>query len=187
MDDRKIIALLWDRAEGAIEALRAKFGRRLQQTAHNILGDDRDAEEAVSDTYLAIWNAIPPERPDPLSAYIYKVGKNIALKHLRTRSAQKRAGNYELSLEELADVIPGSTLEEQLDARALGDAINAFLDTLTKDDRVLFVRRYWFGDSVAELARQRYATAGSISVRLHRIRETLKDYLYKEGFSYETR
>ena len=84
-------------------------------------------------------------------------------------------------------MIPGSTLEEQLDARALGDAINAFLDTLTKDDRVLFVRRYWFGDSVAELARQRYATAGSISVRLHRIREKLKDYLYKEGFSYETR
>lgn len=182
MDDRKILALLWDRAEGAIDALAAKFGKRLHQTAQNILGDARDAEEAVSDTYLALWNAIPPERPEPLSAYIYKVGKNIALKHLRTRSAEKRSGNYELSLDELSEVIPGGTLEDQMDARALGEAINTFLDTLTKEDRVLFVRRYWFGDSVAELARQRYVTAGSISVRLHRIREKLKDYLYKEGF-----
>ena len=181
MDDRKIIALLWDRAEGAIDALAAKFGKRLTSTAQNILGDSRDAEEAVSDTYLAIWNAIPPERPDPLSAYIYKVGKNIALKHLRARSAEKRSGNYELSLEELSDVIPGDTLEEQLDARALGQAINAFLDTLSKEDRALFVRRYWFGDSVGELAAARTTTSGNISVRLHRIREKLKDYLYKEG------
>ena len=181
MDDKKIIALLWDRAEGAIDALQAKFGKRLQQTARNILGDDRDAEEAVSDTYLAIWNAIPPERPDPLSAYIYKVGKNTALKHLRTRSAEKRSGNYEFSLDELSEVIPGDTLEAQMDAQALGDAINAFLDTLPKEDRVLFVRRYWFGDSVPELAAQRMTAQNTISVRLHRIRNKLKDYLYKEG------
>lgn len=181
MDDKRIIALLWDRAEGAIDALAAKFGKRLLRTAQNILGDARDAEEAVSDTYLALWNAIPPERPDPLSAYIYKVGKNIALKHLRARSAEKRSGNYELSLEELSDVIPGNSLEEALDARALGEAINGFLDTLTKEDRVLFVRRYWFGDSIAELAAGRMTTTGNISVRLHRIRTKLKDYLQKEG------
>ena len=181
MDDKKIIALLWDRAEGAIDALRAKFGKRLLRTAQNILGDDRDAEEAVSDTYLALWNTIPPERPEPLGAYIYKVGKNIAMKHLRSKTAQKRAGNYELSLEELSDVIPGDTLEAQMDARALGQAIDAFLNTLSKEDRVLFVRRYWFGDSVTALAAQRMTTAGNLSVRLHRIREKLKDYLYKEG------
>ena len=181
MDDKKIIALLWDRAEGAIAALAARFGRRLQTIALNILGDSRDAEEAVSDTYLAIWNAIPPERPDPLSSYIYKVGKNTALKHLRSRTAQKRAGNYELSLEELSDAIPGDTLEEQMDARALGCAINAFLDTLSKEDRVLFVCRYWFGDSVPELAAQRMTAQNTIAVRLHRIRNKLKDYLYKEG------
>ena len=181
MDDKQIIALLWDRAEGAIDALATKFGRRLQQTAVNILGDARDAEEAVSDTYLALWNAIPPERPDPLCAYIYKVGKSVALKHLRARNAQKRSGNYQLSLEELSDVIPGDTLEEQLDARALWRTIDAFLDALPKEDRVLFVRRYWFGDSVTDLAAGRMTTAGNISVRLHRIREKLKDYLYKEG------
>ena len=181
MDDKKIIALLWDRAEGAIDALAAKFGKRLLRTAQNILGDARDAEEAVSDTYLALWNAIPPERPDPLNAYIYKVGKNIALKHLRAKSAEKRSGNYELSLEELSDAIPGDTLEERLDARVLGQTIDAFLDTLSKEDRVLFVRRYWFGDPVSALAAQRMTTQNNISVRLYRIREKLKDYLQKEG------
>ena len=183
MDDNKILALLWDRAEGAIDALAAKFGRRLQQTAQNILNDPRDAEEAVSDTYLALWNAIPPARPDPLSAYIYKVGKNIALKQLRTKSAEKRSCNYALSLDELAQVLPGGTLEEALDARELGRAMDAFLDTLPKEDRVLFMRRYWFGDTVSSLAAQRMTAPGNISVRLYRIREKLKDYLIQEGFS----
>ena len=182
MEDSKIIALLWDRAEGAIDALAAKFGRRLQITAMNILGDPRDAEEAVSDTYLALWNAIPPERPDPLSSYIYKVGRNIALKLLRSRNAEKRSSNYALSLEELAEALPGSTLEEHLDARELGRTIDSFLDTLPAEDRVLFVRRYWFGDSISQLAAQRGVTAGNTSVRLHRLRVKLKDYLNKEGF-----
>jgi RNA polymerase sigma-70 factor (ECF subfamily) len=181
MEDARILALLWDRSESAINALAAKFGRRLLQTATNILGDARDAEEAVSDTYLALWNVIPPERPEPLSSYIYKVGRNIALKQLRARSAQKRCGNYAFSLDELSDVLPSNSLEEQLDARALGQAIDAFLDTLTKEDRALFVRRYWFGDSVTALSVQRMTTAGNISVRLYRIREKLKTYLQKEG------
>lgn len=182
MDDRKILELLWHRAEGAIDALAAKFGRRLHATAINILGDPRDAEEAVNDTYLAVWDAIPPARPDPLCAYVYQTGRNSALKLLRSRTAQKRNSGYDLSLEELAQVLPAGTLEEEIDARALGQAIDRFLDSLDSKDRVLFVRRYWFGDSVSTLAAQRYATPGSISVRLHRIRERLKDYLNKEGF-----
>lgn len=182
MDDPKILELLWHRTEGAIDALAAKFGRRLHTTAMNILGDSRDAEEAVNDTYLAIWDAIPPARPDPLCAYVYKVGRNSALKLLRSRTAQKRSSGYALSLEELAQVLPAGTLEEQLDARALGQAIDQFLNTLDTNDRVLFLRRYWFGDSVSALAVQRYMTPGAVSVRLHRIRTKLKDYLYKEGF-----
>ena len=182
MDDRNILELLWNRAEGAIEALAAKFGRRLHATAMNILNDSRDAEEAVNDTYLAVWDAIPPARPDPLCAYVYKVGRNTALKLLRSRTAQKRNSDYDLSLEELAQVLPAGTLEEQLDAQSLGQTIDRFLDTLPASDRALFVRRYWFGDSVSALAAQRYMTPGAISVRLHRIRERLKDYLNKEGF-----
>ena len=182
MEDSGILELLWCRAEGAIDALAAKFGRRLRATAMNILGDARDAEEAVNDTYLAIWDAIPPARPDPLCAYIYKVCRNTSLKLLRSRTAQKRSSDYDLSLEELAQVLPAGTLEEQLDSRALGQAIDRFLDTLDAGDRVLFVRRYWFGDSVSMLAAQRYMTPGAVSVRLHRLRQKLKDYLNKEGF-----
>lgn len=183
MDDRKIIALLWQRAESAIDALAQKFGSRLMRTAINILSDPQDAEESVNDTYLAIWNAIPPARPDPLCAYVYKTGKNQALKLLRQKTAGKRNSSYDLSLAELSDILTGDTLEEQMDARLLGQAIDQFLDTLSKDDRVLFLRRYWFGDSVTQLAQSHRCSAGSISVRLHRIRSRLKDYLYKEGFS----
>ena len=101
MEDRHILELLWDRAESAIDALRAKFGRRPHMTAMNILGNAQDAEEAINDTYLALLDAIPPARPDPLPAFVYKVGRNVALKFLRLRSAQKRNSGYDLSLEEL--------------------------------------------------------------------------------------
>lgn len=182
MDDLHILELLWQRAEGALDALAAKFGRQLHATAINILGDPRDAEEAVNDAYLAVWDAIPPARPDPLCAYIYKVGRNSALKLLRSRTAEKRKSNYDLSLEELSQVLPAGTLEEQIDAKALGQTIDRFLDTLSTDDRRLFLRRYWFGDSISALALQCRTTPGAVSVRLHRIRQRLKDYLNKEGF-----
>lgn len=182
MHDEKILELLFDRAEQSIEALRKRFGSGLFGLAMRILENPQDAEEAVSDTYLAVWDAIPPARPQPLTPYVYKICRNTALKKLRSRAAQKRSSGYELSLEELADILPGDTLEEQLDAKALGKAISAFLDTLNSNDRVLFVRRYWFGDSVTDLARQRLTSPGNLSVRLHRIRQKLKDYLNKEGF-----
>lgn len=186
MDDRKILNALWNRTESAIDMLSAKFGRRLYLTALNILGDRRDAEEAVSDTYLALWDSIPPARPDPLSAFIYKVGRNTALKHLRQRNAQKRDGRYDATLEELAGVLSAGTLEDQIDARELGRAIDRYLDTLDESSRCLFVRRYWFGDSVRELSRIEGITENTLSVRLHRIRNKLKEYLYREGFGDET-
>ena len=183
MDDRQIISLLWDRAESAIGILRAKFGKRVYATAMNILGDRRDAEEAENDTYLALWNAIPPATPDPLCAFVYRIGRNTAMYILRRRSAQKRWSGYEVSLDELSQSLCGCSLDEQIDARLLGQAIDRFLDTLTKENRILFLRRYWFGDDVYSIARERSMTQGSVSVRLHRIRSQLKDFLIKEGFS----
>lgn len=182
MHDKEILKLLFNRTEAAIEELRKRFGSGLFGLAMRILGNMQDAEEAVNDTYLAIWDAIPPAHPDPLSPYVYKTCRYTALKKHRSRTAEKRNSCHDLSLEELADILPGGTLEDQLDAKALGKAINGFLDTLNTDDRVLFVRRYWFGDSVTELAKQRLTTPGNLSVRLHRIRQKLKDYLNKEGF-----
>lgn len=182
MDDRAIIQLLFARAEEAIHALARKFGKRLYAIAMNILNSAQDAEECVNDTYLALWDTIPPQRPDPLCAYTYKVGRNTALKRLRSNTAQLRNSRYDLSLDELADLIPDNTLWETLDERELGRAIDRFLSAQSKESRILFLRRYWFGDSVKDIARSMGMKESAVSVRLHRTRSALKDYLYKEGY-----
>lgn len=185
MEDRQIIRLLFDRAENAIDVMQRKFGKRLYATAMNILGNIQDAEECVNDTYLVLWNTIPPLQPDPLCAYIYRVGRNTALNRLRGSTAQKRDTRSDLSLEELADCIPAGTLEDILDARELGRAIDRFLDTVSRDSRVIFLRRYWFGDSVKDIAHTMGMQQTAVSVRLNRLRNRLKDYLIKEGHLYE--
>lgn len=182
MDDKNIVALLWQRSERALGLLAKKFGNLLHRIAANILGDRRDAEEAVSDTYLALWNTIPPEKPDPLTAYVCRVGKNTALKKLRSNTAQKRNSQYDLSLDELAGCLCGCSLEEEWEARELGRAIDRFLTQQTQQNRIIFLRRYWFGDSVKEIAALYTMSPGSISVRLSRLRNALRDYLQKEGF-----
>ncbi len=186
MEDKKIIELLWERVEAALDAIAKKFGKRLLRTAMNILGNPQDAEEAVNDTYMALWNAIPPERPDPFAGYVHKTGRNVALKKYRFLTAQKRNTQYDLSLEELAGILPGPSFEELVDARELGRAIDRFLDTVSKENRVLFLRRYWFGDSVKSLARAMELSENTTAVRLSRLREQLKQYLKdKEGFFCE--
>lgn len=185
MDDRQILTMLFSRAEGAISALAEAYGKRLFSTAQNILDSPEDAEECVSDTYLAIWNCIPPQQPDPLEGFVYKVGRNLALKKLRFRSADKRNSRYDLSLDELSSCLPGETLEDRVDARLLGRAIDRFLDTLSRENRRLFLRRYWFGDSIKELSAQFSLSENALSVRLSRIRAQLKVYLIQEGFLYE--
>ena len=182
MEDGKILDLLWARAESAIEALAEKFGPRLHRTAMNILGNTQDAQECVNDTYLALWNAIPPRRPEPLAGFVHRVGRNTALKRLRRDTARKRSSAYDLSLEELADCIPGGNLEEVWDAKALGQAIDRFLDTVSRENRAVFLRRYWFGDTVKDIAQSMGMTENVISVRLNRLRAKLKDELIKEGY-----
>ena len=182
MEDIRILKLLWERSQQALTALADKFGVRIYQIAMNILSVPEDAEEAVNDTYLALWNAIPPATPDPLSAFVYRVSRNTALKLLRHRTAQKRCSSYDLCLEELAAILPGPSVEETLDARALGQQIDRFLSTLEPESRQLFIRHYWIGDSIKALSRSTGVKENLLSVRLHRIRNKLKDYLSKEGF-----
>lgn len=178
MDDHSILELLWQRAENAIAALAERFGGRLYATAMNLLHDPQDAEECVNDAYLAVWNSVPPKRPEPLGPYVWRIGRNIALNRLRANTAQKRSG-YELSLDELAGCIPAPCLE---DGRALGRAMDAFLDTIDTKNRVIFLRRYWFGDSVKDIAKQLGMTENAVSVRLSRTRDSLRQYLTKEGY-----
>jgi len=185
MEDQKIIKLLFQRAESAIDALSQKFGKRLMSIAMNILGVYQDAEESVNDTYLAVWNAVPPKKPDPLAGFVYATGRNISLDRLKYNTAEKRDSRYDVSVDELASCIPAPALEEAVDARELGFAINRFLGTMNADNRALFLRRYWFGDSVQEIARDLGLRENAASVRLGRIRMQLREYLIKEGFTYE--
>ena len=182
MEDRHIVKLFLQRAETAIAATAKKYGAQLRALAGNILRDPRDAEEAVSDTYLALWNTIPPHEPDPLSAYSYRICRNTSLKKSRANTAQLRDHSSDLSLEELAEAIPGTPLEETLTARELGRAIDTFLTKQSRDSRVIFLRRYWFGDSVRNIAQALGMKEGAVSARLSRTRSALNLYLIKEGY-----
>ena len=182
MEDRYIVKLFLQRAESAITAAAKKYGARLTALAQNILKDRRDAEEAVSDTYLALWNTIPPQEPDPLSAYSYRICRNTSLKKYRANTAQMRDSTYDLSLEELAGCIPDTAMEARLTARELGRAMDSFLTTQSRDSRVIFLRRYWFGDSVKEIAQALGMKENAVSVRLGRTRSALRLYLIKEGY-----
>ena len=184
MEDKKILKLLFERAENALDVLAKKYGRRLTALAMNILSVYQDAEETVNDTYLAVWNTVPPKSPDPLSGYVYKTGRNIALDRLKYNTAEKRGG-YTYSIDELAESIPSAALEEDVDARELGMAVNAFVGTLSKDNRALFLRRYWFGDSVRDIAKDLKMRPNTAAVRLGRLRVQLKNYLEKEGYTDE--
>ena len=184
MEDRKIVQLLFARAENAISELSVRFGRQLHRIAYNILGNPMDAEECTNDTYLALWNAIPPVSPDPLTPYVYRTGRNTALKRLHRDRAQKRDSRYDVSLEELNDCLPGEDLEQTIDARDLGRTMDKFLESKSRENRYIFIRRYWYGDSIGEIAKDLRMQENAVSVRLNRIRTGLKEYLEKEGYRY---
>ena len=176
MEDRTLIQMLFDRIEAVFDALAQRFGRRLTLTAMNILDNVEDAEECVSDTYLAIWNAIPPAKPDPLAPYVYRTGKNIALNRLRAQSTLKRS-SYVLSLDELSGCVSAPSQDQEL-----GRGLNDWLRTLSRQDRAIFLRRHWFGDSVKNIAKATAMSESAVSVRLHRLKNQLKGYLTKEGY-----
>lgn len=185
MEDRHIVKLLLDRAQRALELLEKRFGKRLLALSRNILGIPEDAEEAVSDTYLEVWNTVPPNEPDPLAGYVYRLCRNIALDRVKYLTAEKRDSRYDLSLEELENCIPTSALEETVEARELGRILNRFVGTLREEDRALFLRRYWFGDEVREIAGDLGIRPNAASVRLSRLRSRLREVLIQEGYEDE--
>ena len=182
MDDPTIVGLLWQRAESALEALSKRFGKRLMGIAVNILGVRQDAEESVNDTYLAVRNTAPPKKPAPLAGYGYPPGRNIASARLKHQTARKRSGKYYLYLDEPAPAMPGRALAAAVEARELGLAINRFLAALNEDNRALFLRRYWFGDSIQEIADDFDLRENTVCVRLGRIRMRLREHLIKVGY-----
>lgn len=180
MDDKQIIRLFFERSEQAITELSQKYGDLCMKIARSIPNDHQDAEECVNDAYLGAWNSIPPQSPDPLRSYICRIVRNRSLKKLRTNSAIKRGSQFEVSLSELEDCIPDSSMDEQLSISELSAQINAFLAVLPKDDRLMFVKRYWFSESISELADAFGITENNVSVRLSRIRGKLHQYLNRK-------
>ncbi len=187
MEDHEILRLFNARDEAAISESRLKFGPLIRALALRLLQSKEDAEETENDTYLKVWNAVPPAQPSPLAPYFSAVCRRTALDRLRGRARAKRgAGAYEESLSELAESIPGKDDGRTFaDSIALRNALNAFLSTLTPEARLVFLRRYWWFCSVEEIARSRGTTAGAVKMSLSRTRAKLKAFL-KEEQLYET-
>ena len=184
MEDSEIIELFFERSEQAIVELSEKYGSVCARVANNILNDRTDAEECVNDAYLAAWDTIPPQRPNPLLSYVCRIVRNLAIKRYHSKTAAKRNSTYDVSLDELENCFPSSdSVEDEFDAKETARIIDDFLETLDEENRVMFVRRYWHAASVEELAELFRTSKHNISVRLHRTREKLKKYLIKEGVS----
>ena len=183
LEDRKIIELFFARSEQAIVELSAKYGTACRRLARNILNNNLDAEECVNDTCLAAWNTIPPQKPDPLRTYVFRIVRNLAIAKYHANTSEKRNSCYDVALEELEECLAeSSTVEQEIVASELSGQIDRFLATLDEERQMLFVRRYWYSDSISDLAEQFCTSNNNVSVRLFRIRNKLKNYLQKEGY-----
>ena len=182
MQDAQIVDLFFNRSETAITELEKKYGKLLKQLAGRYLVNSRDAEECVNDTYLAVWNSIPPNRPLGLGGYVCRILRNLAISKYHANQAQKRSLACEVSLDELEACLPSSeTVEDALNAQILTDAITHFLAKLPQENRVIFIQRYWFLSDYEVIAEKAGLSIKNVSVRLTRMRKQLKRYLLEEG------
>lgn len=184
MEDERIVALYFARDEAAIAETKTKYEAYLMKIAYNILFNTEDSSESVNDTYLAAWNSMPPHKPSVLSTYLGKLTRRISIDRVRRRSAEKRRGTqYAVSLDELSECLPAPTSPEQeADAKALGEKLSEFLRGLSKEARVAFVSRYFFMDSIKEIARYGGMSESKAKSLLFRTRQSLKEFLRKEGY-----
>ena len=183
MDDKRIVELYFRRDEQALTETQQKYSRYLHRVAHNILQNPQDAEECVSDTYLRAWNAIPPHRPTRLSVYLGKITRHLALDRYAALTADKRGGGTTADiLEEWRDALPDGG-GDPADDIAVRDALSRFLRQLPADKRRVFIRRYWYGDTIAAIAAESHATESRIKMMLSRTRAELKTFLEKEGIA----
>ena len=184
MDDNEIIELFFARDQQAIQAASQRYGAYCTSIAQRILGDQGAAEECVNDTWLKCWQSIPPQRPNSLKGFAGRVVRNLALSALRAETAQKRGGGQvQLALDELSEVVSGGdTPEGALDRQAFRAALDSFLHSLPERNRNLFLRRYWYLDSVEALAKRYSMSRTQVTTTLHRLRQKLRVHLEQEGF-----
>ena len=185
MTDQQILDLYWARSEDAIAETDKVYGRYFLFIAREILRDEEDAKETVNDTYLKAWNTIPPQRPNPLKTFLGRITRQLSINRLEQNTAQKRGGNqYALALDELAECIPDGSSEEKLVSKiALTDALNRFLRELPIQQRQIFLLRYWYARSIADIAASFGMSRSKVTSLLFRVRGKLKEHLEKEGFA----
>ena len=186
MEDAKIVDLYWQRSDRAIPETAAKYGRYCYSVAHRIVNNREDSEECVNDTWLGAWNAIPPHRPDPLSLFLGKITRRLALGILRREGRLKRGGDQvTLAYEELSDCLPDEGAERIEESVALRDLIRAFLETLPKTERDVFLARYWAFASMEEIGKLTGFSVSKIKSMLYRTRQRFQGFLAKEGYDYD--
>ncbi len=181
MEDKDIIALYFARNEEAIRQTDFSYGRRLRNLAQNVLRDGQDAEESVSDTYFKAWETIPPQSPTHFFAYLAKLCRHFALGRLDWKNAAKRKAEVVALTQEVESCIPDIRREQALEGKELGRILNSFLRSLSPENRMVFLRRYWYVDTVAEIAARYGISESTVMTRLHRTRKKLSAYLEKEG------
>ena len=181
MEDKQIIDLYWERNEAAIAETDRAYGGKLYTLAGGIVRNRQDAEESVSDTYMKAWETIPPQHPQYFFAYLAKICRNFAFGKLDWKNAEKRKAEVVALSQEMESCIPDTNREEEREGKEIGLALNRFLTTLTLENRLLFLRRYWYCESIAQIAQRYHMREGTVKTRLHRIRAQLKLHLEKEG------
>lgn len=181
MTDEEIVNLYWDRSPDAISETDLKYGGLCHKISGTILRDKRDVEECVSDSYWTVWNKIPPHRPAFFSAFLSKIVRVLSLKKYEYNTAEKRNTQFDISIDELSECFrTGKDVEEICDANILAKTIDVFLELLSEEKRVVFVKRYFFAETLEEIAKETGHSTNNTSVILHRVRKQLKEYLEKE-------
>jgi RNA polymerase sigma-70 factor (ECF subfamily) len=184
MDDNEIIDQFWTRSELAISAVSDKYSKYCRSIASNILGNAEDTEEVINDTYHRVWNAIPPERPNSLRAFIGRITRNLSLDRLEKAKAEKRGGGqFNVLLSELEECIAdrSDSFDDLIETEAITAALNTFLSGQRAENRRIFVRRYWRAASIEEIAADFNMTAGKVKSILFRMRSKLRNHLESEG------
>ncbi len=182
MEDKQIVDLYLERSETAIAETEKKYGRYCRYIAYQILCDDGSAEEIVNDTYLKVWNTVPPKRPEPLKPYLGMISRQLALNAYNKEHSQKRDGQVTLALDELSECIPDGAGADIGESVALSDTLSRFIRALPKQTQNIFVRRYFYVSPIAEIAKDFNMKESGVTMQLLRTRKKLKQFLKKEGF-----
>ena len=181
MDDKQIINLFFQRDEDAINAVDEKYGSKLNALAANILQSREDGLECVNDTYMKAWNSIPPARPEYLFAFLAASARNIAIDMIRKNTAEKRRAKVVELTKELEECIGDGGLQAHLDKEDIGEMLSHFLETVDKNKRIIFLRRYWYSDSIRDISERMQMSESAVKVTLHRMRKELRKYMESEG------